>query len=103
MKGNAYETRRYLNEYLLFHYGRPRDICPFGFIQGKLLSFHERLRKECLLPLRARNLRGATRKVQRAGEGGPLRTDKSIMTERFDVVICHVAIMPKPANSLQPN
>ncbi len=51
MKGNPYETRRYLEEYLLFHYGQPRELCPFKCIPGTLLRFHERIRKECLLPL----------------------------------------------------
>ena len=53
MTENPYETRLYLDEYLLLHYGRPRGICPFGFIRPDLLRFHERLRRECLLPMRA--------------------------------------------------
>jgi SAM-dependent methyltransferase len=51
---NPYETRRYLDEYLLLHYGRPSDVCPFPFIPRELLRFHERLREEYLLPVRPR-------------------------------------------------
>ena len=47
---NPYETRRYLDEYLLFHYAKQRDLCPFPFISRDLLRFHERIREECLLP-----------------------------------------------------
>jgi SAM-dependent methyltransferase len=50
VKANPYETRRYLHEYLLFHYGKPKDLCPFGFISQELSRFHERIRDECLLP-----------------------------------------------------
>ena len=48
---NPYESQRYLHEYLLFHYGQPRDLCPFGFVSHDLLRFHERIRDECLLPI----------------------------------------------------
>ena len=51
MKPNPYETQRFLHEYLLFHYGQPKDLCPFGFISKDLLRFHERIREECLLPI----------------------------------------------------
>lgn len=51
MKANPYESQRYLHEYLLFHYGQPKDLCPFGFISQDLLRFHERIRDECLLPV----------------------------------------------------
>lgn len=50
MKANPYETERYLHEYLFFHYGKPHDLCPFEFMPGELLRFHERIREECLLP-----------------------------------------------------
>ena len=52
MRLNPYETKRYLHEYLLLHYGRPNDLCPFPFIPRELLRFHERLRREYLLPVR---------------------------------------------------
>jgi SAM-dependent methyltransferase len=46
---NPYETRRYVDEYLLFHYGKPKDLCPFPFVSRDLLRFHERIREECLI------------------------------------------------------
>jgi SAM-dependent methyltransferase len=49
--GNPYETQRYVEEYLLFHYGTPQDFCPFPFVSRDLMRFHERIRKECILPL----------------------------------------------------
>lgn len=51
---NPYETERYLHEYLLFHYGEPRDSCPFDFVPRSWRQFHKRLRTECLLPQRSR-------------------------------------------------
>jgi SAM-dependent methyltransferase len=51
---NPYETRRYVEEYLLFHYGRPEDFCPFPFVSRDLMRFHERIRKECILPRRGK-------------------------------------------------
>jgi SAM-dependent methyltransferase len=51
---NPYETRRYLDQYLLLHYGRPSNVCPFPFIPRELLRFHERLREDYLLPVRPR-------------------------------------------------
>jgi SAM-dependent methyltransferase len=54
VRANPYESERYLDEYLLLHYGRPSDVCPFPFIPRELLRFHERLREEYLLPVRPR-------------------------------------------------
>jgi putative 4-mercaptohistidine N1-methyltranferase len=51
VKANPYESQRYLHEYLLFHYGKPKDVCAFDFIPRGLLRFHERIREECLLPV----------------------------------------------------
>jgi SAM-dependent methyltransferase len=51
VRANPYESRRYLHEYLLFHYGQPKDFCPFEFVSQDLLRFHERICKECLLPI----------------------------------------------------
>lgn len=51
MKANPYETDRYLHEYLLFHYGKPKDLFPFELIPPELLRFHERIREECLQPI----------------------------------------------------
>ena len=52
MTANPYETDRFLQEYLLFHYGRRQDACPYGFVPRELLDFHQRIRRECLLPVR---------------------------------------------------
>lgn len=52
MRANPYESGQYLSEYLLFHYGRPTVVCPHGFIPKEALRFHERIREECLLPVR---------------------------------------------------
>jgi SAM-dependent methyltransferase len=49
-KKNPYETDRYLDEYLLFHYGDCLDLCPFEFVPRSWLKFHECLRTECVLP-----------------------------------------------------
>jgi putative 4-mercaptohistidine N1-methyltranferase len=59
VKGNPYETDRYLHEYLLFHYGKPKDLCPFfsphRFLTEELLRFHERIDSECMvLPFKKR-------------------------------------------------
>jgi SAM-dependent methyltransferase len=51
VKANPYETDRYLHEYLLFHYGKPKDLFPFQLIPPELLRFHERIREESLLPI----------------------------------------------------
>ena len=48
---NPYETRRYLAEYLLFHYGSPRELCPYPFAPKAAFHFHRRIVRECLLPL----------------------------------------------------
>jgi SAM-dependent methyltransferase len=54
VRPNPYETNRYLQEYLLFHYGRRMDVCPFSFIPADWLRFHERLREEYLRPVAPR-------------------------------------------------
>jgi SAM-dependent methyltransferase len=62
---NPYESRRYLEEYLLFHFGSPRQICPFELIPSQLIKFHERLRKECLLqPIKGRSANKQRKKVR---------------------------------------
>jgi SAM-dependent methyltransferase len=65
VKSNPYESTQYLGEYLLFHYGRPNELCPYGFIPKEALRFHEQIRKECMLPLQrnwnARKQRAVTR------------------------------------------
>ena len=56
MKANPYESQRYLHEYLLFHYGKPKDLCPhLDHFQDTLLRFHERIDGECIsLPFKKR-------------------------------------------------
>jgi SAM-dependent methyltransferase len=51
VKANAYESERYLHEYLLLHYGRAREVCPLPLFPEAFFRFHERLRQECLLPM----------------------------------------------------
>lgn len=57
---NPYETARLLDEYLLFHYGRPEEILPGGFGPADALGFPARAVRECLnladLPADARAL-----------------------------------------------
>ena len=53
MRANPYETAQYLREYLLFHYGRPGELCPFPFVPRELLRFHGRILEECMLPIAA--------------------------------------------------
>jgi SAM-dependent methyltransferase len=49
VKANPYETERYLHEYLLFHYGKPKDLCPyFEHFSDFFLRFHERIDNECI-------------------------------------------------------
>jgi SAM-dependent methyltransferase len=50
VKRNPYETERYLHEYLLFHYGKPKDLGPhLDQFQDILLRFHDRIDGECML------------------------------------------------------
>jgi SAM-dependent methyltransferase len=54
---NPYETPRALAEYLLLHYGRPGEVCPFQVVPRETFRFHQRILEECLLPVGPR--RGA--------------------------------------------
>jgi SAM-dependent methyltransferase len=81
---NPYETKRYLEEYLFFHYGSPRDFCPFPFVPRFLLHFHERIRKECLLPIE----RGLS---ARSGEGPIRALDLGCAVGRFTFELARVA------------
>ena len=54
MRSNRYESRRYLEEYLLFHYGSSANLCPFAGVPRGWLRFHEQLRTKCLGPMRSR-------------------------------------------------
>jgi SAM-dependent methyltransferase len=49
---NPYETRRYLAEYLQFHFGDRREFFPYPFAPPGALDFHRRIIRDCLLPVR---------------------------------------------------
>jgi len=51
VRRNPYETVRYLSEYLLFHYGQPKDLSLFSLVPQQWLRFHRRLLDEFLLPV----------------------------------------------------
>ena len=57
---NIYETDKLLAEYLLFHYGAPEEVLPYGFGPREALGYPERCVSECLdvraLPKSARAL-----------------------------------------------
>jgi SAM-dependent methyltransferase len=48
---NSYESRGFLDQYLLFHYGKPRQVCSLPFIGTEHLQFHRSI-IESLLPVR---------------------------------------------------
>ncbi len=48
MLGNPYETDRLLAEYLLFHYGQPREVLPWDFGPSGALDFAVRVVTESL-------------------------------------------------------
>ncbi len=60
MASNPYESERLLAEYLLFHYGKPREILPYQFGPGTALNFAVRVVTETVnfaeLPERVRAL-----------------------------------------------
>jgi len=48
LKNSGYESARLLSEYLLFHYGAPREILPYDFGPRDALDFPRRCVTECL-------------------------------------------------------
>ena len=46
-KGNVYETERLIGEYLIFHYGKPDELLPYGFGPRDSLEFPTRCALEC--------------------------------------------------------
>ena len=80
MRDNPYESKRYLNEYLLFHYGTAQSLCPFAFVPRELLRFHERLTEECLLPLQRKRL---SAKPKASNSGPTLGLDIGCAVGRF--------------------
>jgi len=57
---NPYETEKLLSEYLLFHYGTPEEVLPWGFGPSSALDYPVRCVSECVdvasLPPQARAL-----------------------------------------------
>lgn len=53
---NLYETQSYLNEYLFFHYGKPKNFCPHPLAPKEALNFQQRIVAQCVLPLRFKGL-----------------------------------------------
>jgi len=47
-KDNVYETVRYLNEYLMFHYGQPTEILQWKFGPTSALEFPKRCAELCI-------------------------------------------------------
>jgi putative 4-mercaptohistidine N1-methyltranferase len=47
---NPYETDKLLNEYLLFHYGKPSDVLPHAFGPADALDYPVRCVSECIAP-----------------------------------------------------
>lgn len=47
-KGNVYETERLIGEYLIFHYGKPDELLPYGFGPRDSLEFPTRCALECI-------------------------------------------------------
>ena len=47
-KDNVYETVRYLNEYLLFHYGQSSEILQWNFGPTSALEFPKRCAELCI-------------------------------------------------------
>ncbi len=52
MSSNPYETKRYVNDYLLFHYGKPDQLCPFKILDRRALNFHQEIVKRSILRLK---------------------------------------------------
>ncbi|MBX7208315.1 MAG: methyltransferase domain-containing protein [Verrucomicrobiaceae bacterium] len=50
---SIYETRKLLDEYLLFHYGSPREVLPWEFGPHEALGFPIRTVRELIDPARA--------------------------------------------------
>ncbi len=48
MENNLYESDQLLNEYLLFHYGKPSEILPYDFGPSDALNFPYRCVDACL-------------------------------------------------------
>lgn len=47
-KENVYETEKLIGEYLIFHYGKPDELLPYGFGPKESLDFPTRCALECI-------------------------------------------------------
>lgn len=45
---NVYETEKLIGEYLIFHYGKPDELLPYGFGPKESLEFPTRCALECI-------------------------------------------------------
>ena len=43
---NPYESAQYLSDYLLFHYGRPKQLCDWPFAPKGVFDFHRRIARQ---------------------------------------------------------
>ena len=48
MHDDFYETNKALSEYLLFHYGKPDEVLPWGFGPSNSLNYPVRCITECI-------------------------------------------------------
>ena len=47
-KENVYETEKLIGEYLIFHFGKPDELLPYGFGPTESLDFPKRCALECI-------------------------------------------------------
>ena len=47
-KENVYETEKFLGDYLIFHFGKPDELLPYGFGPTDSLDFPKRCALECI-------------------------------------------------------
>ena len=45
---NVYETEKLIGEYLIFHFGKPDELLPYGFGPHDSLDFPKRCALECI-------------------------------------------------------
>ena len=47
-KEQVYETEKLISEYLIFHFGKPDELLPYGFGPTESLDFPKRCALECI-------------------------------------------------------
>ena len=47
-KVNVYETEKFIGEYIMFHFGKPDELLPYGFGPTESLDFPKRCALECI-------------------------------------------------------